>query len=177
MDDNIIYVDVKENSLAKLTFPKYNIETIASIGENGASEIMIEGNKKTPLGLFEFGIAMGTHSETEMKNKLKINYTQINKNMYWVDDINSKYYNQLVDITKTPDGWNSAEHLIDFPDEYEYLIEIKCNPNNIPNKGSAIFFHCNDNGKPTLGCIGIKRKEMETILPLIDENTKILIRK
>ena len=47
--------------------------------------------------------------------------------MYWIDDSKSKYYNKLVDITKTKKDWNSAEHLIDYPIEYEYLVEIKTN--------------------------------------------------
>ena len=96
MDENVIYVDVEENSQATLTFPKYNIKTKAFIGENGASTIMKEGNGMTPIGTFDLGIAMGTHSEEEMKPKMKINYIQINENHYWVDDINSFYYNKRI---------------------------------------------------------------------------------
>lgn len=175
MDDNVIYVKTEENSLATLTFPKYNIETRAYIGKNGASEIMTEGNKMTPIGEFDFGLAMGTHTEDEMNKKMKIKYLQIKENMYWVDDINSKYYNQLVDITKCGKDWNSAEHLIEYPRNYEYLVEIKINPQNIPDKGSAIFLHCNY-GTPTFGCVGVSKEIMEKLIQLIDENTKIIIK-
>ena len=173
MEENTIYVEVEENSQATLIFPKYNIKTKAYIGENGASTERKEGNKKTPIGTFELGIAMGTHLEKEMKTKIK--YMQIKENMYWVDDINSKYYNQLVDITKCEKDWNSAEHLIEFPLNYEYLVEIKTNPQNIPNQGSAIFLHCNY-GKPTLGCVGVSKEIMGKLIQLIDKNTKIIIK-
>ena len=175
MEKNIIYVDVGENSLATLTFPKYNIKAKAYIGKNGASKTIKEGNKTTPIGTFDLGIAMGTHSEKEMKPKIKTDYIQINKYLYWVDDIKSKYYNQLVDIRNTGKQWDSAEHLIEYPLEYEYLVEIKVNPKNIPDKGSAIFLHCNY-GKPTFGCVGVSKEIMEKLIQVIDKDTKMIIR-
>lgn len=175
MEDSFIYVEVEENSQATLIFPKYNIKTKAFIGENGASTIMKEGNGMTPIGTFDLGIAMGTHPEEEMKLKMKIDYIQINENHYWVDDIKSKYYNQLVDITKTGKQWDSAEHLIEYPLDYEYLIDIKVNPENIPDKGSAIFLHCNY-GEPTLGCVGVSKEIMEKLIQVIDKDTKMVIR-
>ena len=94
--------------------------------------------------------------------------------MYYIDDPNSKYYNKLVNITKVKKDWTSAEHLIDFPTQYEYLIEIKSNPNNIPNKGSAIFLHCTKNPS-TQGCISIHTTFMKKIIMLVNKNTKIII--
>lgn len=96
--------------------------------------------------------------------------------MYWVDDSKSKYYNQLVDISKVEKDWNSAEHLIDYQIQYEYLIEIKTNPNNTPEKGSAIFLHCANN-KATEGCIAVDTEIMRKIVENIDTYTKIEILK
>ena len=96
--------------------------------------------------------------------------------MYWVDDSNSKYYNQIVDITKENKDWNSAEHLIEYPTQYEYFVEIKINPENIPGKGSAVFLHCSK-GNKTKGCIAVKKDIMEKIIKNIDEYTKIIIAK
>lgn len=172
--DNNIYVFQKEQSKAILKFPKYNIETYAYIGKNGVTDAKKEGDGKTPLGEFELGIILGKHPNENNKNGLK--YMQITKDMYWVDDSKSKYYNQLVDISKVKKDWNSAEHLIDYPVQYEYLIEIKTNPNNIPEKGSAIFLHCTSN-KPTVGCIAVDTEIMKKIIENIDEKTKIIIYK
>lgn len=168
---NKIYVFVKESN-AILKFPKYNIETPAYIGKNGVTRQKQEGDGKTPLGEFELGVMLGTHQNIKNANGLK--YKPITKDMYWVDDSKSKYYNQLVNMTEVEKDWNSAEHLIDYPIQYEYLIEIKTNPNNIPGKGSAIFLHCTNN-MPTAGCIAIDKESMKKLIENIDKHTKVEI--
>ena len=167
---NKIYVYTKEKLLE---FPKCKIKTQVYIGRNGATKNKIEGDGKTPIGEFELGYILGTHANTTNLNGLR--YVQITKNMYWIDDPKSKYYNQLVNILDVEKDWNSAEHLIDYPIQYEYLIEIKTNPNNIPGKGSAIFLHCTNN-KPTVGCIAVDREIMKKLIENIDEQTKIEIK-
>ena len=171
--DNIIYVFQNENDKWILSFPKYNIETEAYIGKNGVTKDKEEGDRKTPLGTFELGMILGIHPKINNKNGLE--YRQISKDMYWVDDIKSQYYNKLVDISKIKKDCNSAEHLIDYPIQYEYLIEIKTNPNNIKGKGSAIFLHC-AKGNLTEGCIAVDRDTMKKIVENIDKYTKIEIR-
>lgn len=172
--ENKIYVFVSENNIGTLKFPKYNIEANAYIGRNGITNEKKEGDGKTPLGEFELGIVLGTHPIVKLK-KAK-NYKQINKNMYWVDDLKSKFYNKLIDTLSIKKDWDSAEHLIDYPIEYEYLIEIKSNPKNILGNGSAIFLHCANN-KSTAGCVAVDRKIMKKIIDNIDEQTKIVILK
>ena len=170
---NTIYVLIEDEGNGILKYPKLDIETPAHIGRNGVTTNKQEGDGKTPLGEFELGIILGTHTNVESKNNLK--YKQITENLYWVDDIKSKYYNQLVDITNTKKDWKSAEHLIDYTIQYEYLIEIKTNPKNTPQKGSAIFLHCTNN-KPTEGCVAIDRNIMKKIIENIDKKTKIIIK-
>ena len=172
---NYIVVTYIKDSKAILEYElnSRKVKLNAFIGVNGVTSSKIEGDGKTPLGKFYFGKILGMHN----KNEIDINnYIEINKNLYWVDDINSNYYNNLVDISKIKKDWNSAEHLIDNPKEYEYLIEIKTNPNNIPNKGSAIFLHCSNN-KPTSGCISIDKKYLLEILKNINNKTIIEIKK
>lgn len=174
--DNKIYVFSNEKNKGILKFPKYNIQTPAYIGKNGITNKKEEGDGKTPIGEFELGIMLGMHQKEKVINGIKLKYGQITKNMYWVDDQKSKYYNRLVDISHVKKDWDSAEHLIDYPIQYEYLIEIKTNPKNISGNGSAIFLHCTNN-KPTEGCIAIDRDVMKKIVEVIDEHTKIEIGK
>ena len=171
LNNCIILTQTKKN---EATLKYNNFVTSAYIGKCGTTYNKVEGDLKTPSGFFNLGLSFGTHKM--INANLKINHLQINKNLYWIDDSYSKYYNQLIDINKVKKDWISAEHLIDYPDEYEYAIEIKSNPKNIPNKGSAIFIHCSAN-KPTAGCIAIEKENMKKLLSLIDVNTKILIRK
>lgn len=168
-------IEVTQTEKNKAILKYGNFVTEAFIGKNGATADKIEGDKKTPLGMFDLGICFGTHDKEELKINNELEYLKINQNQYWVDDSNSKYYNQLVDITKIEKDWNSAEHLIKYEKQYEYAIEIKSNPNNIPNKGSAVFIHCSVN-KPTAGCVAIERNKMKELLSLINNNTKILIK-
>ncbi len=172
--DNIIYVFQNKDNRWILKFPKCNIEVSAYIGKNGVTKDKKEGDGKTTLGKFELGIILG--KPTNINNKSGLEYRQITKDMYWVDDSKSKHYNQLVDISKVKKDWNSAEHLIDYPIQYEYLIEIKTNPDNIKGKGSAIFLHCS-NDRETAGCIAIDRDTMKKIIENIDTYTKIEILK
>lgn len=170
--DNKIYVLLKENNKAILKFPKYHIETGAYIGINGVTTRKVEGDGKTPIGEFEMGLILGTHFKETNINGLE--YVQITDDMYWVDDSDSKYYNQLVYKSKVEKDWNSAEHLIDFPVQYEYLVEIKTNQNNVPKMGSAIFLHCTNN-RPTAGCVAVDNRTMKKIIENIDKQTKIEI--
>ena len=144
----------------------------AYIGENGMTEDKKEGDKKTPIGTFYFGIAFGYDKDINIDESIK--FVKINENLYWVDDINSKNYNKLVDISNTKKDFLTAEHLIDYKKEYEYGIEIKTNPDNIQGKGSAIFLHCS-NGKMTKGCLAIDKKYLKEILSIIDKSAVIKI--
>lgn len=172
--DNKIYVFYKENNKGILKFPENDIETTAYLGKNGVTRDKKEGDGKTPIGEFKLGIILGIHPNEEIANGIKSEYIQITEDMYWIDDPKSKYYNKLVNISKVEKDWNSAEHLIDYPIQYEYLIEIKTNPKNIPGKGSAIFLHCTNN-KPTEGCIAIDRENMKKLIEIINKQTKIAI--
>lgn len=167
--ENLINVIVDDNNIATLEFKKANIKTNAYIGKNGVTTEKEEGDLKTPLGEFPLGIIMGMHDNV----KCNLPYYKINSDMYFVDDINSKYYNKLY-INDNNKDWKTAEHLIDFKIQYEYLIEIKANPNNIKGKGSAIFLHCK-NKDYTYGCVAIDKVNMKKIIENIDKNTKIRI--
>ena len=89
--ENIIYV-VKENQNFHLIYKDFN--EICYIGKNGMTKAKREGDLKTPIGIFKLGIAFGIHKKDEININSSINYIKINKNLYWVDDVNSKYYNQ-----------------------------------------------------------------------------------
>ena len=77
------------------------------VGQNGITNNKKEGDRKTPSGIYGFDIAFGL-AENPGTN---IIYKQINKNDYWVDDPNSKYYNKWVDIMEVDKDFKSAEHL------------------------------------------------------------------
>ena len=168
---NTIYIKKEQNNYYLIY---KNMKEKCYIGKGGLTNEKEEGDLKTPIGQFKLGIVFGTHKKEEITIDKSLTYIKINKNLYWVDDINSKYYNQLVDITKIKKDWNSAENLLENKKPYEYAIEIKTNPTNIPGKGSAIFLHCKRK-EYTKGCISIEKDKMEHLLSLINSETKIKI--
>ena len=168
---NTIYIKKEQNNYYLIY---KNMKEKCYIGKGGLTKEKEEGDLKTPIGQFKLGIVFGTHKKEEITVDKSLTYIKINKNLYWVDDINSKYYNQLVDITKIKKDWNSAENLLENKQPYEYAIEIKTNPTNIPGKGSAIFLHCKRK-EYTKGCISIEKDKMGHLLSLINSETKIKI--
>ena len=171
--ENMIYVKYVKDGEGIFMYPDYGIMAKAYIGKNGMTNNKIEGDGKTPLGKFSLGIILSMKSD--IQNLYGVKHKLINKNLYWIDDVKSQYYNQLVDIENVlKKDWSSAEHLIEYPIEYEYLIEIKNNPKNIPGNGSAIFLHCS-NKKATTGCIAIDRNIMKKVVEVINLGTMVEI--
>ena len=92
--------------------------------------------------------------------------------MGWCNDVNSKFYNKLVNIKKKV----RHEKLFRKDLIYDLVILIKYNTDKTKkNKGSAIFLHLTKNYKKTLGCIALKKKDMLILLRLINKRTKIKI--
>ncbi|RPG06643.1 MAG: transpeptidase [Pelagibacteraceae bacterium TMED267] len=142
-----------------------------SIGKNGTTSKKIEGDKKTPKGIFALG-PVYFRKDRMSKPHTKIKTLKIRKNLGWCDDVKSKYYNKLIKTNQKV----KFEKLFRKDENYDLIIPIQYNTlNPIKNKGSAIFFHLTKNYKKTQGCIAIKKKDMLILLKLINKKTKIRI--
>ena len=141
------------------------------IGIKGSSYKKKEGDKKTPKGTYNLG-PIYFRNDRLSKFRTKLKKIKIKKNMGWSNDVNSKYYNQLVKKNQRV----RQEKLYRKSIIYDLLIPIKYNTKKIQkNKGSAIFLHLTKNYKKTIGCIALKKKDMLILLRLINQNTKIKI--
>ncbi len=142
------------------------------VGKNGFTNNKMEGDKKTPKGVFKIEY-LYFRKDRKDKPQTLLKSVQIKKNMGWCDDINSrKYYNKLIKIPQ------NLKHEKLFRNDYlyDFFIPIKYNWNNIKlGKGSAIFIHLTKNYKPTAGCIGLSEKDFLILLKLIKNNTVIKI--
>lgn len=143
-----------------------------SIGKNGLSKKKIEGDKKTPIGVFNIGHLF---FRKDRNNFLKTNLKSIpiRKNMGWCDDVNfPKKYNKLIKIE------DNIRHERLYRKDYKYdlLIPIKYNfKKSIPGLGSCIFIHLTKNYQPTAGCIAMQKSDFLIMIKLIKKNTKIKI--
>ncbi|MFL2525662.1 MAG: L,D-transpeptidase [Pelagibacteraceae bacterium] len=142
-----------------------------ALGKNGIAKRKKEGDKKTPAGLFSLG---KVYYRKDKIRHLKTNLRKIviKKKMAWCDDPNNKFYNKL---TFTND--KSKEKLYRKDNLYNIIVVINYNIKPIiKNKGSAIFIHlARKNYSGTMGCIGLKKKDLLDILKTVTKRTKIKI--
>ena len=141
------------------------------IGKNGVTNNKIEGDKKTPKGLFSLGNVY-YRKDRNLKPITKLSCISINKKMGWCNDIKNKKYNKLIKINKKIR--HEKIYRNDF--KYDYVIHIKYNTKNIQiGKGSAIFLHLTKNYKTTAGCVAMNKKDLLILLKIINKKTKIKI--
>jgi len=154
-----------------LTF--YSDKFKCSIGKNGITKNKIEGDLKTPKGIYRI-IQCFYRSDRVKIIKSKLKFIPITKNMGWCDDPSSKNYNQLI---KLPNKFSHEKFFIK-ENIYDVILVLNYNMNpTIKNKGSAIFIHiANKNYKPTKGCIALKKKDLIKILKRINTKTQIQIK-
>ena len=142
------------------------------IGKKGLTNNKIEGDKKTPIGIFEIG-NLYFRKDRKKKPLTLLNCIKIEKDMGWCDDIRfPRKYNKLFKIEK-----NIKHEKLKRKDyKYDFLIPIKYNfKKPITGQGSCIFIHLTKNYKPTAGCIALKEKDFLIMIRLIKKNSKIKI--
>ena len=142
-----------------------------SIGKNGKTSKKIEGDNKTPKGVYALG-PLYYRKDRLPKLSTKLKKIEIMKNFGWCDDVKSKFYNKPIKTNINV----RHEKLYRNDKKYDLLIPIEYNSKKTKkNKGSAIFLHLTSNYKKTQGCVAIKEKDMLILLKLINKNTKIKI--
>lgn len=152
---------------------KLVLETEVIIGINGLGKTK-EGDGKTPIGVFRFMKAFGI-----LENPgTKMEYIQVDKSHYWVDDSSSKYYNQFISTDLVMSDWESAEHICEYGESYDYVLAISYNSERIPGVGSAVFLHCTSDGaEATAGCIAVPEVYMKEILKRVESQCVLIIDK
>lgn len=148
-----------------------DFEFRCSIGKNGTTSNKIEGDKKTPKGIFSLGPVF--YRKDRIKDlDTKLKKIKINRLMGWCDDVKNQKYNKLIKVNKKI----RHEKLFQKKIDYDLIIPIKYNfKKTKKNKGSAIFIHVTEDYKKTLGCIALKKNDLLILLKLINKNTKIQI--
>ena len=142
------------------------------VGKNGITKRKIEGDNKTPSGIFSIG-KLFFRKDRIKKPETSLRAIEIKKNMGWSNDINyPKRYNRLFKINKKI----SHEKLKRDDHKYDLLIPINYNIKNPKvGLGSCIFFHLTTDYKPTAGCIALKKKDFLIMLKIIKKNSLIKI--
>ena len=141
-----------------------------SIGKKGLIKKKVEGDKRTPIGIFSLG-NLYFRKDRNTKPQTKLKCIPIKKNMGWCNDEKSKkYYNKLINVNKKI----RHEKLFRKDYRYDFVIPINYNTKNIKiGRGSAIFIHLSKRLLPTAGCIALRKKDFLILVKIINKNTKI----
>lgn len=152
---------------------KQIITTPGFIGREGLKKTK-EGDYKTPVGTYRFNYAFGIAKDPGCALK----YQQVTDDDYWSGDVKEGHkYNQMVSIKDLPDlDVDSSEHIVDYPYQYQYCLNISWNEKGTPGKGSAIFLHCLGPYKPfSGGCIAIPKDQMIQVMRNVREDCVVVI--
>lgn len=149
------------------------MSTPGFIGKNGLGKTQ-EGDGMTPVGTFTFNRAFGIVPDPGCA----IRYVQADEDTYWSGDVNEgMHYNELVSLKDLPElDRDNSEHILDYPYEYQYCLNISYNADGTPNAGSAIFLHCLGDRKPrTGGCVAIPMDQMYFVMQHVSPDCVVVI--
>jgi len=131
-----------------------------------AKHIKKEGDGKAPAGIFTLKQAFGYQPFV-----VEYPYEVYKSTDHCVDDVNSKFYNKIVDSRKIKKDYKSFEHMKFSKNYYKYGIVV--NHNGIDDKayvkkgaGSCIFMHIKV--VSTAGCTVMRENEMKNLIQWLD---------
>lgn len=146
----------------------------AVIGHGGLvdAEMKQEGDGKTPRGEWPLREVLFRADRVSLP-ETGLQSASLNQHDGWCDDPASPHYNRRVGLPFDA----SCEYL--WRDDHAYDVIIPMGYNDapaIPGKGSAIFFHCLEQGRThTDGCVAITRRAMLDLLPKLNTTSSMII--
>ena len=141
-----------------------------------------EGDGKSPAGIFDLGTVFG-YSDQPLPG-MKFPYLTLTESIECVDDVNSKYYNRIVDRSAVAADWHSSEHMRDTGESYRWGVVVDHNRTIArrdqeapqPGGGSCVFLHIwHDHNQGTAGCTAMPQMDLETLLTWLDPKQRPLL--
>jgi L,D-peptidoglycan transpeptidase YkuD (ErfK/YbiS/YcfS/YnhG family) len=127
-----------------------------------------EGDGCSPAGVFQIPFAFG-YSPADEARMVRLRYVHVTESLAGVDDVKSKFYNQVVDASTVTKDWESNETMLRPDGLYRWGAFIAHNPRGEFGRGSCIFFHLwNGPGRPTAGCTAMEEKDVIALLSWLD---------
>lgn len=130
--------------------------TAGRLGRNGMSNNRVEGDKTTPIGLFQLDTPFG---QGEALEGFPENYVKVNKDHVWVTKTNRLE----ADSTESGERVGTKK----YAGYYEYVLNAGYNKNAVEKKGAALFLHCQKKErKGSAGCVEIPTQNMIELMRL-----------
>ena len=168
-----IHVQKRKNGEIHHGLLTYNDKTInCCLGRSGLTANKKEGDGATPTGKFRLLYGFYRKDRLQAPESL-LPFSHIKTNDGWCDSPDHPNYNSLV---KLP--FPSSHEVMTREDRlYDVCIVLDYNINPpVSGLGSAIFFHQTSvELKPTEGCVAIDPEDMQLLLPLLSDETDMII--
>ncbi|HSI64632.1 MAG TPA: hypothetical protein VLE43_16005 [Candidatus Saccharimonadia bacterium] len=132
--------------------------------------IKFEGDGCSPAGIFRIPFAFGLAAPEEAAH-LRLPYTFLTPDIFGIEAPTSRYYNQVVDVTKVERDWSDDEHdpMSRRTSLYHWGAFVAHNPECTPGAGSCIFLHrWSAPGESTAGCTGMSEQDLGDVLSWLD---------
>jgi L,D-peptidoglycan transpeptidase YkuD (ErfK/YbiS/YcfS/YnhG family) len=171
---------------------QYNIPWKVVVGDSGMAwgiglhkipageRTKIEGDRRSPAGIFELGEFFGYDSLPPPG--IRFPYEQATKSLHCIDDTGSVFYNSLVsenEVKRDSTGrlpWKSSEVMKMDSSYYKLGIVVRHNPRSIPGKGSCIFLHVTgSDSSTTSGCTAMREENLLFLMQWLDPDERPLL--
>lgn len=131
--------------------------------------VKVEGDKKSPAGLFSLGTAFGYDAPADLPD-LRLPYVDMTYETMCIEDTGSAFYNQIVQEDKVAADWNSRDRMQREDDLYKFGIFVNHNADPAEaGAGSCIFLHLwGDDHGGTLGCTAMSEGDIVSLLNWLD---------
>ena len=180
-----------ERESAHAPWRAVNEASAAVVGRNGlgwgiglhdttssdTAPIKEEGDGKAPAGIFLLNSAFG-YASPDSAQWINLPYQQLTASMQCVDDVNSEFYNQVIDTSNNPLQWRSHEEMFRKDGLYKMGIVVSHNAHPpIPGRGSCIFIHIwREASQGTAGCTAVAEPDLQAALRWLDPaKTPVLV--
>ncbi len=136
-----------------------------------------EGDGKSPAGVFRLSAVFGVQPLDSLM-PLAMPYVHVTELLECIDDVNSKYYNRLVDNdTVAAVDWHSSEKMLKIGEQYALGVFVDHNVDPaIPGAGSCIFLHIwKSAASPTVGCTAMASENIAELVGWLDRAAQPLL--
>lgn len=133
-----------------------------------------EGDGKSPSGIFAIKQAFGFSGKNP---SVKLPYAKLTEAIKCIDDVDSQYYNRLIDTGEIPScDWKSSEKMYAI-DVYKIGLVIEHNTRPAERGcGSCIFFHIWEKpDKGTSGCTAMAEGDLVSLLQWLEPEESPLL--
>jgi L,D-peptidoglycan transpeptidase YkuD (ErfK/YbiS/YcfS/YnhG family) len=137
----------------------------ARVGSKGFADRKVEGDLKTPTGVYPIG---GTMYGIAANPGVRYGYHRLVPDDWWNENPATPGYNSFFHGTN-PGG--ASEALWEISPQYDYFAVINYNIPVVvadPPRGSGIFLHVAVPGRATAGCVALAVGDLLTILRWLD---------